>query len=135
MGGSDDPSNLIQLTIEEHALAHLKLYEEYGKVEDLWAYKLLSNQIGFEEGFRKVMRKAAYDTHEKCKRNKTGFFSSEQQSLNGKKGGLASIDRIKKLAKENNRKVCCPHCGKEGQYAVMKRWHFNNCKSIDLHET
>jgi len=25
-------------------------------------------------------------------------------------------------------KVKCPHCGKEGQEKVMKRWHFDNCK-------
>jgi hypothetical protein len=30
----------------------------------------------------------------------------------------------------NTIKVSCPHCGKEGQYANMKRWHFDNCKSI-----
>ena len=22
----------------------------------------------------------------------------------------------------------CPHCGKEGGKAVMRRWHFDNCK-------
>lgn len=44
MGGTDDPSNLIELTREEHANAHLKLYEKYGKKEDLGAYYLLSGQ-------------------------------------------------------------------------------------------
>ena len=27
MGGTDDESNLVELTVEEHALAHLFLYE------------------------------------------------------------------------------------------------------------
>ena len=32
MGGSDDPSNLLkELTIKQHAEAHHKLYEEYGR--------------------------------------------------------------------------------------------------------
>ncbi len=44
MGGSDDPSNLVELTREEHAQEHLKLYHEYGKKEDLGAYYLLSGQ-------------------------------------------------------------------------------------------
>lgn len=44
MGGTDDPENLIELTREEHAMAHLKLYEEFGKKEDLGAYYLLSGQ-------------------------------------------------------------------------------------------
>lgn len=44
MGGTDDEENLIKLTIEEHAEAHQKLYEEYGKKEDLVAWKALSGQ-------------------------------------------------------------------------------------------
>ena len=26
MGGTDNPENLVKLTVEEHAMAHLKLY-------------------------------------------------------------------------------------------------------------
>jgi len=44
MGGTDDISNLISLTREEHALAHKLLYEKYGKKEDLGAYYLLMGQ-------------------------------------------------------------------------------------------
>jgi hypothetical protein len=44
MGGTDDPSNLIELTREEHANAHLLLYEKYGKIQDLGAYYLLTGQ-------------------------------------------------------------------------------------------
>lgn len=29
----------------------------------------------------------------------------------------------------NLMKVSCPHCGKTGQLRVMKRWHFDKCKS------
>lgn len=43
-----------------------------------------------------------------------------------------SIEYRKKhsvLAKKRNSiKVECPHCGKQGQNRVMKRWHFDNCK-------
>ena len=34
MGGTDDPSNLIELTVRQHALAHKKLYEKHGKWQD-----------------------------------------------------------------------------------------------------
>jgi hypothetical protein len=44
MGGSDDPTNLIELSVEEHAMAHYKLYEQYGKKEDLCAYYMLSGK-------------------------------------------------------------------------------------------
>ena len=49
MGGSNDPSNLILLTVEQHAEAHKKLYEEHGLKSDLCAWKSLSKQIGKEE--------------------------------------------------------------------------------------
>jgi hypothetical protein len=49
MGGSDDPSNLIELTVEEHALAHKKLWEEHGKWEDKVAWLSLSKQISCAE--------------------------------------------------------------------------------------
>jgi hypothetical protein len=55
MGGTDDPSNIVELTVEEHALAHLKLYEEYGKEEDLIAYKGLAGIVGKEELVRELM--------------------------------------------------------------------------------
>ena len=59
MGGSDDPSNLIKLTIEEHAEAHKVLYETYGCWQDELAWKGLSGQIGkegiLEEIYKKVI--------------------------------------------------------------------------------
>lgn len=41
-GGTDDPSNLIKLTIEEHAEAHRLLWEEHGRIEDKMAWLGLS---------------------------------------------------------------------------------------------
>lgn len=49
MGGTNDPSNLVELTVEEHAEAHRKLYEQYKKIEDKIAYLGLLKQIGQEE--------------------------------------------------------------------------------------
>jgi len=54
MGGSDDPSNLIELSIEEHSRAHLKLYEEFRKKEDLCAYYMLSGKSQDPE-FKKMV--------------------------------------------------------------------------------
>ena len=48
-GGSNDPNNFVYLTIEEHAEAHRKLYEEYGRWEDYYAYMGLSGQVGKDE--------------------------------------------------------------------------------------
>ena len=48
-GGSNDPSNIVVLTTEEHALAHKKLFFIYGRWQDELAYQCLSGQIGNEE--------------------------------------------------------------------------------------
>lgn len=48
-GGSDDPDNLVWLTVEEHAEAHRKLYEQYGRWQDYYAWQGLCGQIGKEE--------------------------------------------------------------------------------------
>ena len=45
MGGTNDKSNLILLTPRQHALAHKKLYEKYGKWQDKLAYQMLSGQL------------------------------------------------------------------------------------------
>ena len=36
------------------------------------------------------------------------------------------------LQKGNRPKGICPHCGKKGDLYVMKRWHFDKCKSISI---
>lgn len=49
MGGTDDPSNLIKLTISEHAEAHHVLWETHKKIEDYYAWQgLLGNITGYE---------------------------------------------------------------------------------------
>lgn len=49
MGGTDDPSNLVELTIEEHAQAHLELYNKHGDQRDLLAHRMLLGQIERQE--------------------------------------------------------------------------------------
>ena len=58
MGGTDDPSNLIELSVEEHAVAHWKLYEEYGNEYDRIAAQGLEKIIGKEEIRRQVISEA-----------------------------------------------------------------------------
>lgn len=40
-------------------------------------------------------------------------------------GGKASVKSPKH---PNNTLVKCPHCNKESNLAIMKRWHFDKCK-------
>lgn len=48
-GGSDEDTNLVFLTIEEHANAHRLLYEQYGRKEDYLAWRGLAGLIGKDD--------------------------------------------------------------------------------------
>tara|TARA_R110000772_G_scaffold99174_1_gene198741 strand:- start:18532 stop:19041 length:510 start_codon:yes stop_codon:yes gene_type:complete len=52
MKGTDDPSNIAMLTVQEHAEAHRVLYEEHGREQDKIAWLALSGTIGQEEVIR-----------------------------------------------------------------------------------
>jgi hypothetical protein len=58
MGGTDDPSNLIELSIEEHAEAHRKLFEQYGHWQDELAWKGLLGIIPNAEMIKHVQSAA-----------------------------------------------------------------------------
>jgi hypothetical protein len=44
--------------------------------------------------------------------------------------GKTHSDTVKEKTRETNKKThICPHCGKQGQSNVMKRFHFDKCKT------
>ena len=51
-GGTDDPANLIELTVEQHAAAHQLLWEKDGQWQDYIAWQALSGSIKSEEARR-----------------------------------------------------------------------------------
>lgn len=48
-GGTNDPSNIVELTIGEHANAHKELFDMYGMPEDQLAWRGLSGMIDKSE--------------------------------------------------------------------------------------
>jgi hypothetical protein len=59
MGGSDDPSNLIEITIEEHANIHKQLWEDLGHWQDKIAWQMLSGQISSAEAIKQAQSEGA----------------------------------------------------------------------------
>lgn len=45
-------------------------------------------------------------------------------------GKTHNDDARRIISEANKQKVTCPHCGKTGGIAIMKRWHFDNCKRL-----
>lgn len=122
MGGTDDPSNLIELTVPEHAAAHLSLYEQYGKKEDLCAYYMLSGRNQDPEFVRlrsQLGAAAAYKTRLTRGIGHLPFFGAEltdlekfqicssggkvQGPINSKTGFMAKIQKMGDVV-ENGRK-------------------------------
>jgi len=92
-GGNDDPSNLVRLTVEEHAEAHRQLYEQYGREQDRIAWLGLSGQIDKQEAWRlahaagNVGKKQSEETREK-----------RRQSMLGKNTAPKSTETKKKIS-------------------------------------
>lgn len=155
MGGTDDPSNLIKITVEEHAQSHKKLYEDHGKIEDFIAWKALSGQISMSEasklahllgsykgGYAKKPNSVpAYNKvdcycvgcRKRMKPSEKGHILCFQKAYNLQptpNSGKFSSEFGRAKAAKNNAISSCPHCQKTGQYRAMKRWHYDNCKSL-----
>jgi hypothetical protein len=58
LGGTDDPENLVELTVEEHAEAHKKLWEQHNRWEDYLAWQGLAGLISKEELIQKMLSEA-----------------------------------------------------------------------------
>ena len=56
MGGTNHSSNIVVLSVEEHAEAHRKLYEKHGKWQDKIAADMLSGQIKSDDLRREICR-------------------------------------------------------------------------------
>lgn len=55
-GGTDDPSNLVRVTVEEHAELHFARYLEYGEIGDWVAANTLSGQMTQAEAIAEARR-------------------------------------------------------------------------------
>jgi len=103
MGGSDDSSNLIKLTVAEHAEAHRILFEQHGQWQDRVAWRALIGHIGKEEIIHEIHknmnkgRLVSDETREKMAAAKRGKCISEKH-----KKALNEGRRNSKNSQEHN---------------------------------
>jgi hypothetical protein len=145
MGGTDEPDNLIELTIEEHAEAHRKLYEEHKNEYDRIAWLSLSGQINISEAKRLAQKEGAKlgakISNEKRRLNgntigdwnrETGHVRTIATKESCQKGGSAAG---KKLIENGKWKEIQSLGGKIGgkiasQIVAKQRWKCNDCDFI-----
>ena len=78
IGGTNDSSNIVRLTVEEHADAHKKLFEKYGRWQDKLAWMGLSGMIGKEEMMLLVNLESSKAFWTEDERNKRSIISTKQ---------------------------------------------------------
>lgn len=128
MGGSDEPDNLIELTIEEHAQAHFELWEKFGFIEDKIAWECLSGRKLSEEdrimlsksGFEKFLLDdtRVIEWKNKISASLKGKVQSEETRLKRSKS-------LKLAYKEGRKKVTVPDADEN-----RKRYYENNMSEI-----
>jgi hypothetical protein len=93
-GGEYKDDNTVECTILDHIKAHRVRWEVYGETGDLASVNMMTGRVK-AGGDSVIPVLGAYATHEVCKRNKTGFWSPEQQRLNALKGNTEECRRKK----------------------------------------
>lgn len=99
MGGTDDPSNLIDLTVEEHAQAHYELWEKYGKNEDLLAYKGLLKLVSKDDIIKELCSRKGKDNP---MYGKFGEFSPNYGKKRTEESKRKISSALKEYAKNRN---------------------------------
>jgi hypothetical protein len=113
LGGTDDPSNLVELTVEEHAEAHRLLYKQHSNWQDYCAWQALSGRIGQEEALRMAQgmankgKKRTPETIAKLK--EACRLRTERQRADG------TLDRANKKRSES-------HKGKKKSLEHLANW-------------
>jgi hypothetical protein len=133
-GGTDDPSNLIELTVEEHAEAHRKLFEEHGRWQDKLAWKTLSGQITFAEAARQARI-------ESNKRRKGAVLSEEHkrklsEATKGKPKSEETRKRMRAAMTEQARKnMSASRIGRKHSEETKRKIRESNIRTKNKHKT
>lgn len=95
-GGTDDPENLIELTISEHADAHRVLYETYGRWQDRVAWLSLSGIMNAEERIYEILKNSnpgGYKHTEDAKNRLSEMRKGEKNPMYGKPAPNKGVKR------------------------------------------
>lgn len=105
-GGTDDPSNLIELSITEHAEAHRLLYKKYGRIQDKLAWLGLSGIIGREEIISDLLKQPKSEEwkqkNRKPKKDNTNYFGHKNAAA---LKGRPKTDEHKQKISESHKQI------------------------------
>lgn len=128
LGGSDDPENIVELSVEEHAEAHRILYEKYGMRGDYLAWKGLTKQIDKEKIFAETSSIGGSNNKGKPKSQSHKMNISQSNKGRQSHWEMGNIDEKKKnLSKAlkgntNSKNHSSPEYRKKQAEAMKKSW-------------
>ena len=117
-GGTDDPSNLIELTVIDHAIAHRHLWKMYGRLEDKMAWLGLMGRMDKEQIIKEL-----------CSRNGKKSKGSKRSAATRKRVSEAQMGEKnsfygKKHTEESRRKM------RESQARCRRNWTEESSRKI-----
>lgn len=121
-GGTDDPGNIIKLSVAEHAEAHRILFERYNRWEDYLAWQGLAGLMSKEE----IVKMQLSESGRKGGSNGKGI------SGNRSNGGYANWEKNKKKVSEtlaNNAKMYGHLGGKKSKDSI---WYHNIKEGVEI---
>ncbi len=136
LGGTYEPSNVVLLTIEEHAEVHRLAFEKDGRWQDEVAWKALAGQIGKEE----IISQVISNTHKgkpKSEEQKLKMKLNHTRPMKGKHHSTVSklkillefkVEYYVDLNHINSQRKTCENCGKTTNLGNYYRWHGSKCK-------
>lgn len=136
MGGTDDPSNLIELTIDEHAEAHRLLYEQYGKWEDYYAWQGLSGQIGKEDLIIEIIKKVntgRKHSEETNRKKSLALIGKSYVDLHGEEKAKIIKDKLRTpKSKEHRKKLSISKTGVKQSHVTVSLRAEKNSKNYKI---
>lgn len=98
-GGSDDPSNLVDLTVVQHAMWHFAEWQRKGNPQDKLAWKLLSQEVSKEERFIETRKLGGSISGVITRDKKLGIHGLPKEEIlkNAQKGGTLGGQKNKEL--------------------------------------
>jgi len=114
-GGTNDPSNLVEISLTQHAMFHYCEWQLHGKRADYVAWKRLVGNLNNEELVRQKLIMGGEKGGRKVKELGLGIFalSKEERSniskkagkIGGRKGGISKSEKKINAAMKNIRKA------------------------------
>jgi hypothetical protein len=126
---NNDPSNLIALSIQDHYNIHYSQHD-YGACFLIAKRMSKSKELISDLNTKQNIQRVKNGTHL--------FLNSDFQREMAKRprkrspSVYVSESNKKRMLKGEHIQVStvtCPYCNKKGNYMIMKRWHFHNCKN------